>query len=303
MELRELIHKALSWLNSDRCPFCTDPDSTDTYITYKGASNSSTTLRAIMNRPAALTTRQSSARPKDGAAGRQAEDQAQANPNPIFADHATLFPGLTGGPVGNYGDEAHHAISGNECMKGEDIEEVIKNTGHGTFEKDTGYSINNGANGVYLPSWHHGGRWDASAADGKWADQTDSTKYEIMKLAMKAGAGQAHIGAHEGKVTATHPRSYPDFVKGELEQIRQRVLLRLEQCPYCHVGGQPKRPAPAPYGVNQWLDVLSHSIAGHLKSHPRTWKYFVSAYAAQYHEELCRHGTLRQVLPDNWPPL
>ena len=74
-----------------------------------------------------------------------------------------------------------------------------------------------------------------------------------------------------------------------------------EKCPNCNEDNEPKDPLPAPYGVNNWLDVLSREITGHLTSHPRTWTYFVSDYAARYHDEVCRHGTVAQVLPDNWP--
>lgn len=301
MELGELIHIVLSLVSPDRCPFCTDPEETQTFTTWKGDTNKSTTLREIMNNHTRLVPRQAGARPKDGEPGHQAPDTDKPDPDPIFRDNTTMYPGLSA-VVGDYGDEAHHAISGNECMDGEPIENIIKNPGHADFEKDTGYSINNNANGVYLPSWNRS-RWGASRADGKWADQPDATKYAIMRAAMRGNAGQAHIGAHEGMTTPKHPRSYPDFVKARLDEIQQRVLLRMDDCPYCKEDGQPKRPAPPPYGVNQWLDALSIEISLHLKGHPRSWRYFVSQYAATYHAELCRHGTVAQVLPDNWPPV
>jgi hypothetical protein len=301
MEIGELIHILLGMIAPDRCPFCKDPEETDTFTTYKGNTNNSTTLRTIMNDPTCLTTEQSNARPKNGDRGHQAPDPVMPSPNPIFTDNTTMYPGLSA-VVGSYGDEAHHSISGNECMKGESIEDVIKDSGRSNFEKDTGYSINNAANGVYLPSWHRS-RWGDTRPDGKWGDLPDTTKYAIMRTAMRGSAGQAHIGAHEGKTTVKHPRSYPAFVKGRLNQIQQRVFLRMADCPYCKENGQPKRPAPAPYGVNQWLDALSTEIRLHVTGHPRSWKYFVSQYAATYHDELCRHGTIAEVLPNNWPPV
>lgn len=305
MEICELIHILIGLIDRQRCPFCTDPKDTDTYTTYKGESNSSGKLRKIMNDPDCLVSEQNNARPKSGQGRFQVRDTAQPNPNPIFEDNTTMFPGLSG-PIGAYGDEAHHCISGNECMKGELIENIIKDEARSEYEKDTGYSINNCANGVYLPSWHRN-RFGSGKADGTWADLNDGknydAKYEIMKLAMRGGAGQAHIGSHEGKTTPKHHHTYPSHVKRELGEIKKRVELRQEDCPYCKEKGQPKKPAPAPYGVNQWLDGLSHRIKGHLTGHPRSWEYFVSQYAADYHNELCRHGTLAAVLPDNWPPL
>ena len=68
-----------------------------------------------------------------------------------------------------------------------------------SLKKDTGYSINNAANGVFLPSWDRA-RWGTGKPDGKWGDQDDDIKYEIMKIAMRGLVGQAHIGSHDGKV-------------------------------------------------------------------------------------------------------
>ncbi|MCA9707148.1 MAG: AHH domain-containing protein [Myxococcales bacterium] len=296
MQIGEMIHVFLGMVLQDRCPFCTDPDDPESYTTYEGAKNSSKKLRTIMNDPSCLTAEQGGARPKDGTKGKQSIDDTNTSPNPIYRDDTTQYPGLSA-PIGAYGNEAHHSISGNECMKGEPIEDVIKNK-NGEYEGETGYSINNAANGVYLPSWSRA-RWGSGRPDGTWGDLSDGLKYDIMKAAMRSGAGQAHIGSHDGKTTAKHPQSYPNHVKTKLSEITDRIASMRLECPEA----KDKDPWPVPYGVNQWLDDLSRGISAHLKGHPRSWKYFVSQYAADYHGEVCRHGTIGQLLPDNWPPL
>lgn len=302
MQIGEMIHVVLNMLVHDRCPFCADPADQDTYTTYEGAQNNSGTLRTIMNDPSRLLSRQAGARPKtdDNSDGKQAQDDPDPSPNPIYSDNTTMYPGLSA-VIGDYGDEAHHSISGNECMSGEAIEDIIKNN-NGEYDGETGYSINNAANGVYLPSWSRA-RWGSNRPDGRWAALDDDLKYEIMRAAMRNGAGQAHIGSHDGQTTTAHPRSYPEHVKGKLDDITERVSRIERNCPETKENGAQKDPLPTPYGVNQWLDTLSRSISAHLKSHPRAWKYFVSGYAVRYHENLCRHGTLREILPDNWPPI
>jgi hypothetical protein len=311
MQIGELIHIVLGLLAPDRCPFCKDKSTSPTYTTYKGDTNKSGILGDLMKCPEELTNKQSGARPKDGNENRQSQDTAKPQPAlddsgeftepPIFRDDTTIYPALTGGPIGIYGNEAHHAISGNECMDGEEIEEIIKNDGS-TYEHETGYSINNCANGVWLPSWNRrSGRWGSSSPDGDWGKLSDGLKFEIMKNAMERGAGQAHIGSHDDKTTVKHSDPYPRYVKRKLDAIKNRVESVSDDCPLCNEGNQKKKPMPTPYGVNLWLDNLSKRISLHLTSHPRKWRYFVSKYAAQYHDEVCRHGTIRGI-PDNWPP-
>lgn len=232
-----------------------------------------------MNKPDSLTTKQSNARPKDGTDGRQSPDSAKPNPNPIYTDASH----------GDFGDQAHHAISGNEIMKGEAIEKLIQASD--LVEKDTGYSINNCANGVYLPD-------KPKKFAGKWGGMDYDKKLEIMKLPMKASKGQAHIGPHKGHLDPgmeSFHRTYPDAVKEMLEDLRKRVLLWPAHCPVCQEDDEQKSPLPPPYRLNGYLDGLSKKVMGHLTAAPSSWEYFVSKYSKDYHKEVCTHGKKRKL--------
>lgn len=268
MEAGEAVNVSLHKEGDPECPFCPGKKE-DAWKTFKGKDNDSGTLRDAMNKPSRCGfAQQTGARPKDGKEERQAVDVEKISPNPIF-NHSVY---------GDYGNQAHHAISGNEIMKGHSIEKIIKNE-DGTYDGDTGYTINNCANGVYLPSAPSAGY------KGSWRSQTDEFKLEAMKPAMNK-CGQAHIGGHEGH-SLPGGDTYPSAIKKKLDEIVLRVVQKSKECPFCVTGdGNPKKPFIPPYKVNQWLDNLSNKTAGHLKStDPLKWNYFISGLAKAYHLE------------------
>jgi len=158
-------------------------------------------------------------------------------------------------------------------MKDHAIEKIIANES-GDYKGQTGYTINNAANGVYLPSYPE--RYSGS----------EDEKYEIVKLAMAAGKGQTHIGGHSGHDNASG-KDYPKIIKKELTAIVDRINIKSEECPFCvEDDGKPKKPFIPPYKVNQWLDNLSKDIKSDLTGQVVDWPYFVSKYAKKYYIEV-----------------
>jgi hypothetical protein len=289
VEAIEGINVALHPAGDESCPFCPGEKEKE-WKTFEGEKNSSGVLRDTMNDPTRCGyAQQSGARPKDGKDGRQGIDSAKITPQPIFSH-----------PVyGEYSNQAHHSISGNEIMKGHKIEELIKKKGGSELLGDTGYTINNCANGVYLPAYpkKFGGIWGKAiypkvypVSGGKTVTITnavddDTFKFLVMKPAMER-VGQAHIGGHEGFYLETLDKFYPDYpasVKEKLTEIADKVHLKSKECPFCVEGnGKPKKPYVPPYKINQMLDNLSGRIEKKLTAAPDKWPYFISKFSKDY---------------------
>lgn len=263
-ELLEKFQIHIDNPDSEDCPFCPAKETEHKWKTFKGETNSSTTLREAMNNPTRCGyAQQSGAKPKDGKHPNQNEDAAQPSPDPIYSHPQ----------YGRYGDQAHHCISGNEIMKNHPIEKILANES-GDYKGQTGYTINTAANGVYLPSYPEN------------YSGNENQKYEIVKHAMAAGKGQIHIGGHTGHEHAVG-QDYPSEIKKHLSQLQDRIIKKSEECPFCvKSDGKPKKPFVPPYKVNQWLDNLSKSIKKDLKGPAKSWPYFVSKYAKRYHLEV-----------------
>jgi hypothetical protein len=208
---------------------------------------------------------QNNCKPKDGKGSNQAISEEMEDPHSIF----------THSEYGDYGNQAHHCISGNEIMKNHALEKLISNNdGAFKLKGETGYTINNGDNGVFLPSYPQ-----------KNYTGSNTNKYNIVKLAMEAGHGQVHIGGHTGHEHAVG-QDYPKAIKKELTKLKQRILLQSEECPFCiEDDGKLKTPFVPPYKVNQWLDKLSDDIKTDLTGPVADWPYFISKYAKRYFEE------------------
>ena len=291
-EMAEGMAIALHSENNPECPFCPGKEEKK-WKTYKGVDNSSGKLRSAMNNPKKDEfSQQAGARPKDGQDGRQNIDSEKPSPKPIFSKSK----------YGDYFDQAHHSISGNEIMKGHRIESVIKKGS--IFTGDTGYTINNCANGVYLPAYpkKYHGIWGGKTypktypvLDGgspvvvKNLLNDKAFKLSVMKPAMDK-VGQAHIGNHKGHYIEDldkYNKTYPRVVKNELNKIVSRVIQKGKECPFCvDTKGKPKQPFVPPYKVNQWLDNLSVDIAKKLQSSPKKWTYFISEIAKDYCKEI-----------------
>ncbi|SMF61150.1 A nuclease family of the HNH/ENDO VII superfamily with conserved AHH [Alteromonadaceae bacterium Bs31] len=262
-ELLEKIQIHLDSPDSEDCPFCPGKETKHEWKTFKGEDNNSGTLRDAMNKPSRCGhAQQTGAKPKDGKYPNQNKDNPRPSPNPIYSNSQ----------YGAYSNQAHHCISGNEIMKGHPLEDIITNKS-GDYKGQTGYTINNAANGVFLPSY-----------PANYSGSEDD-KYKIMKIPMAANKGQAHIGGHSGHEHAVG-NDYPTAIKKELTAIKRRVLQKSEECPFCvENDGTAKKPFVPPYGVNQWLDNLSKRIDGKLTGPVKTWPYFISKYAKKYHKE------------------
>lgn len=288
-EIIESIKVALHPKGDETCPFCPGEKEKE-WTTYQGEKNKSGVLREAMNDPARCNyAQQSGARPKDGKDGRQNADSPKPSPQPIFS-HSSY---------GEYSNQAHHSISGNEIMKGHPIEKIIKKENGSDFLGDTGYTINNCANGVYLPAYpkKFGGIWGKPTypksyplSDGKTITITnpaddDTFKFLVMKPAMER-VGQAHIGGHEGFYLETldqFPPDYPATIKSKLSEIADKVYLKSKECPFCTDDkGAPKKPYLPPYKINQMLDNLSRSIEKKITSTPDKWPYFISSFSRDY---------------------
>jgi len=263
-ELAEKIQVHLDNPDSQACPFCPAKETEHKWKTQGGDKNSSDKLRKAMNDPSRHAfAQQENAKPKNGKSPNQNKDSPRPNPNPIY----------THSKYGDYGDQAHHCISGKEILKGEALEKILKNTS-GDYKGETGYSVNTAANGIFLPSY------PKASYRG-----TEDEKYDIVKLAMKAGKGQTHIGGHTGHEHAVG-NDYPKAIKKELKALEERIINMSEECPFCVEGdGKPKKPFVPPYKANQWMDNLSKDIARDLQGPVAKWPYFISKYAKRFYAE------------------
>lgn len=288
MEGLETVAVPMHAAGDEKCPFCPGVKEKP-WKTFDGVKNSSTILREAMNDPERCGfAQQQGARPKDGKDGRQGIDDPKESPQPIFSHPR----------YGEYSNQAHHSISGNEIMKGHKIEKLIGKEG-GEIEDDTGYTINNCANGVYLPAYpkKFGGIWGKAVypksyplANGDTVKITsavddDTFKFLVMKPAMEA-VGQAHIGGHEGFYIETldkFHKDYPTTIKEKLTEIADKVHLQSKECPFCKKSnGEAKKPFIPPYKVNQMLDNLSKRIEKKITASPDQWPYFISKFAKDY---------------------
>ncbi|MCW8876488.1 MAG: AHH domain-containing protein [Kangiellaceae bacterium] len=271
-QLGEKIQIHLDNPDSEDCPFCPGKETEHKWKTFKGEDNSGSKLRKAMNDPSLYSyAQQNGARPKDGVYPHQSKDEPA---EPQMPKGSTSIYNHTS--HGDYKNEAHHCISGKEIMQGEPIEKEITKNG-GQYKGDTGYSINNAANGVFLPSY-------PNKFKGKWSTKSYDDKYKIMKHAMDAGKGQIHIGGHSNHVIEEADKDYPTHIKKDLLKIKKRIVEKSEECPFCVEGdGTPKKPFVPPYKANQWLDNLSKQIKKEIAGPVSKWKFYISKYAKDYY--------------------
>lgn len=287
MEVQEPVAPPGADHQSDKCPFCPLPKDED-FTTHPGAKALGTTLAAIMEDPSSLVSKQSAARPKDGAAERQPTAETRSRPNPPL-EHPVY---------GAYSYEAHHLIPGkqdllksegaSQVMNGHPIEDWIKKSGK--IKKDTGYSINNSDNGVWLasaPSSVKKTRGFKPATPWEREDHpnpnpnalTTAQKNEIADYAMTHGAGQFHYGKHAINDDEGSAPSYPKVVHERLTNLADNMLAWSKVCPLC-----AEKPSDPPYDpswkVNGYLDAIAMQIRVEIQAMPAsTWKYFISSHA------------------------
>ena len=289
-ELCEKVAFALAGSDDNGCPFCPGEEVKHDRITYGGEKNDSKYLRWNMADPS--YAREEKKEPKtleknNGYPG--------AIKSPVLNSRYKKKDSVKGKIAfkhdkhGIYGYEAHHCISGNEILKDVWNEGILEGTGldriitnaDKLYKGQTGYTINNAKNGVYLPSYPR-------KYSGKWEPMDDEVKYQIMKLAMEEGEGQAHIGCHTGHEN-TAGQDYPTIIKEELTAIKDRILSKKEECPFSEGADGGDNKYIPPYKINLWLDILSQNINKKLTAkNPTNWPYFISGYAKKYYKDFTK---------------
>lgn len=248
------------------CPFC--PKNQETFTTHGGEANDSGVLADVMAEPGTLVGKQSGARPKDGQAKRQSKDQASPKPAPIY----------THPKHGDYSSEAHHVIPGNQSMKGSAIEDWLL-AAKGKIAVDTGYSINNAANGRWMPSIPEKYR------NGSWGSMDFDKKLEIASLVMRV-KGQFHKGHHNigdpDDPTGAYHQRYSEKIKGELNDLARLITGWSEACIEAKNSAPPFDPN---WKVHNMIDNLSKAIAGNITlPAPAAWKYYLSRLSLEFHK-------------------
>lgn len=292
MQMTLPVTASLHAPNNADCPFCPGKEE-GPWTTHPGKTNDAKILRSIMKDPSKLGEKQSNARPKDGAQDRQSAD----DPRPTYdtKSQGVIYEHYIHGP---YGNQAHHAISGKQILEDEPIETLIDKS-HGKIEKDTGYSVNNAANGVCLTSYPK--KYSKKNAPLLWSEEDEEKKCAIAYLPMEAGKGQVHIGEHDHPgdpddetVAPIHHTSYPQQARDFLQELYDLTVFRWSrECPFCNENAAVKDPLPPPYRINQRLDSISKRLINHITTGPTSWVYFISEYAKQLHYTNCTHPRSR----------
>jgi len=250
--------------NDPKCPFCPKKKNDEHYKTYKGQDNDGGKLGDVVNDAKKFATSiEGDARPKDGKVGKDGRQ------NQGFKDAEKLSK-VQGKDV-DWKFQCHHAISGNQCLKGDPVEKFIIEGDRVKY--DTGYSVNNPQNGIWMPSY---------PADENWPSDP-AKKFELAKVAMKKFKRQFHLGHHnisvdvDGIDTETDDK-YTDYVKGQLEDCRVVISQWEAHCPEQDAEkkhlGNPK--------IHDILDHISGHIAASLKGAPGKWTFFVSRHARDF---------------------
>lgn len=263
---------------NDDCPFCPDEEPEE-FTTYPGIRNDSTILGEVMEDPNLLTSKQSGCRPReDNNPKRQRQSTSQPKPSPI---HSCNIDGV----LHIYSCEAHHTISGKQAMDGESVEQWISKARKHDFEieKDTGYSINNADNGVWLPSLPEhlkGGGW------GKIKDK--EKRKDVAFRVMRATNRQWHKGPHNIRDKdglfddEDEIARYDKKVKDELEEINGLILDWSDECKKTKDRKENSDVLRANHRVHDMLDTLSEIISEiELQGPPATWRTFISRLALE----------------------
>jgi hypothetical protein len=250
----------------EKCPFCPKDDNTQHYKTYKGADNNGGKLGDLVNEPAKFgKSIEADARPKDEAMGKDARQ------NQSFADTDGERLAKIKGEDKDWKFQCHHAISGNQCLKGHDVEKFI--VAGDKLKYDTGYSVNNPQQGLWMPSFPEDGKWPSDPA----------AKFELAKKAMDKFKRQFHLGHHNialdpDKMDLLTDQKYVDYVKSQLKRVNILLSGWEAHCPEMtddgkHIGN-PR--------IHAQLDSVSKHIIGLLTGTPDKWVTFVSRHARDY---------------------
>lgn len=170
-EIGELVKVNAHTEDNPYCPFCKKDDDEYKYKTYAGSKNDSGVLASNL---------------RSGKAGNSEKDQNCRFTEQIKRPKPNFVIKSPKGQV-TMSFQAHHAISGNQAMKGEEIEKWIDKD-KGKIAAHTGYSINNPTNGIWLPSKPEKIKWGSIS--------TITLKRQFAYYAMKKRNAQWHLGHH-----------------------------------------------------------------------------------------------------------
>jgi hypothetical protein len=240
--------------------------------------------------PTTLESKDGGCRPKKGDARQQQPSSEKHMPNPPL-EHPTF---------GAYTYEAHHLIPGTEkvapksttaVMSGHPIEKwIVKGS---KIDNDSGYSINNSDNGVWLPSAPSACKKNRAnpKPDRPWASEQKAKnnpaalsldeKTEIASYAMNKGAGQFHYGQHKVLNEEGTHYTYSKEVKDRLSALEEFISDWSKVCLCDEDQSDPPSPPFKPtWKINEKLDLVSMWIEIDIRlMPPSTWTYFISSFA------------------------
>lgn len=267
-----------------KCPFCPIEPPKD-YKTYDGDANDSTTLGANMNAPEGFAvSRESSARPMSRPTDSHKLSLQEPRPIGVHPDPQ----------VGAYSCEPHHLVSGKQALSSKNehnFERWIK-ASHGTIAKDTGYSVNNYQNGIWMPSIPE----KTKSIAGSWAKMD---RQEVANYIMKKTRRQFHKGGHSIPETRKNTsgirvlvpdnertfQKYNIFLIKKLITMDQRMQGWSNVCPLCFKGDVKKEKLQPNEKVNRALDRLAGIARKKITGPVRSWKLFISSLAWIYYDE------------------
>ena len=253
-----------------KCPFCPQTDSEEHYKTYGGKQNKGGKLGDNINDPAGFgTSIETDARPKDGQRGKD----NRLNQFFTETEPEDTRAGVEGGSLG-WTFQAHHAIPGNQCLAGHDVEQFILGSKR-KIKFDTGYSVNNPQNGVWLPSVPEAGEWPGV---GK---PTES--FPLASQAMRDCKRQFHLSGHDipVDVDGLDPETdeiYVVRVTNFLAELHGILEDWRVHCPNKTSDGKPLGNTL----IHDALDSVSGHMINLLKFPPERWTSFVSRYARDF---------------------
>jgi hypothetical protein len=173
----------------------------------------------------------------------------------------------------NYATAAHHLIPANQCLK------AFKRLSQ--MCDAVGYDVNNGANGLSLPTCGQQAlnRYARqSGGQAKYGDLNDEDKKNAAFAIMQGLNRQWHVGHHDWSMdletdNEPHPANYDKLVKGRLRDLE--ADFKDDGKEIC----EPEDDSESGADVISDLNALSQDILGRVEA----WsEYFVSAKAYEF---------------------
>ncbi len=191
-----------------------------------------------------------------------------SKPENLGCSPLVTLPGLP-----NYTTAAHHLIPANQCLKAFPRLSQMCNA--------VGYDVNNGQNGMSLPTVGQQEENVYGDAQVKYGKLKPEDKMKVAYLVMDGTNLEWHVGHHKWKAlnmdtdNFPHPPNYDQLVKLKLRELERDIQTR---------GGEICDPNKAERGkdVITELNDESQRIKGKIEA----WnKYFVSALSYEFAKE------------------